>query len=251
MPGFGKPRSFIERLADFVGAFDAEQRRDDTHAQAGLNGQHFLAKLACAPELRRMLAFVCFHEAAARHKLALMEAILARAGELCPGAGSAVDVVHPEDDAPAHRAHARELYRLALALDPECAPARFNLGRLCEEGGETAEAIALYAEAARQHAHYRPHAELRSGLILEAEGLFDDALARMRTALAAAPSFGELHVRCARALRRNGDMEAALDAYGSTVDTVHYHAPEFTQLDPPSLRRASDLYAALLPRSSA
>lgn len=251
MPELGKPRSFIDRLAGFVGVFEAEQRRDDTYAQGGLNGQHFLAKLACAPELRRVLAWMCFHEAAARHKLALMEEMIGRANELCPGAGSAVDLVRPEAGAPAHRVHARELYELALELDPECAPARFNLGRLCEDRGERAEAITHYAEAAREQAYYRPHAELRTGLVLESQGLGADALARLRTALGATATFGELHVRCARALRANGDIEAALEAYGKTVETAHYYAPEFTQLDPPSLGRARELYAALVPRSSA
>jgi tetratricopeptide (TPR) repeat protein len=249
MPELGKPRSFIDRLASFVEVFDVEQRRDDTYAQGGLNGQHFLATLACAPELRRVLAFACFHEAAARHKLALMEEIMARAGELAPGAGAAVHVVQPEPGAPAHRAHSRELYELALQLDPECAPARFNLGRMCEDRGERAEAVAHYAESARQQGYYRPHAELRTGLMLESEGLADEALVRLRTALGATATFGELHVRCARALRRNGDIEAALEAYGKTVETAHYYAPEFTQLSPPALDRARELYASLLPRS--
>jgi len=251
MPELETPRSFVNALGAFVELFAREQRCDDTYAQGALNGQHFLAKLACAPALRRVLAFVCFHEAAARHKLALMEEILERACEICPGAGAALDVVHPAPGAPAHRAHARELYRQALELDPECAPARFNLGRMCEDQGDSAEAIALYAEAARQQPHYRSHAELRTGLLLEAEGRSEEALVRVRTALGATASFGQLHVRCARALRKSGDIEAALDAYGKTVETAHYYAPEFTQLDPPPLAQTAECYAALLPGAGA
>ena len=39
--------------------------------------------------------------------------------------------------------------------------------------------------------------------------------------------FGQYHVDLAEGLRRSGDIEAALEEFGRSLDFSHYYSPEF------------------------
>ena len=114
--------------------------------------------------------------------------------------GVELEAVAPEE--------AREAYRHALALDPQLAGPRVNLGRLLHEAGELAEAEQQYRHvlSGREHAL----AAFNLGVLLEDVKRDADAIHAYARAIAADPGLAEAHFNLARLYERRGDRHAAI-----------------------------------------
>ncbi|HVO17952.1 MAG TPA: tetratricopeptide repeat protein [Anaeromyxobacter sp.] len=111
-----------------------------------------------------------------------------------------------EDGAPAE---ARQAYARALELEPEHAGAHLNLGRILHEAGDLRQAEAHYRCALRDR-NRRAVAAYDLGVVLEDQGLWDDALFAYARAVEADPGLADAHHNLARLLERLGRTADAL-----------------------------------------
>ncbi|WP_413988618.1 tetratricopeptide repeat protein [Labrys okinawensis] len=104
-------------------------------------------------------------------------------------------------------------WRAVIAADPGSAEAKARLGRLLWEGGEIAEAVRWLTDAANAQAP----ASVWFDLATAREDLKDrkSAIAAYRKALSIRPDFAEAAVNLAIQLQEEGDMDAAMVAYGT------------------------------------
>lgn len=104
-------------------------------------------------------------------------------------------------------------WRAALAADARSAEAKARLGRLLWEGGEFEEAVRWLTDAANAKAP----ASVWFDLATAREDLKDrkGAIAAYRKALSIRPDFAEAAVNLAIQLQEEGDMDAAMIAYGT------------------------------------
>ena len=99
------------------------------------------------------------------------------------------------------------LYEKALALDPNCAPAHFNL----------AVALVRLEEFEKAERHYRaavqakPTAEAYNGLgfVLSRQGKLDEAVVQFREAIRVDPEYAAAYNNLAASLVQQGTMEEA------------------------------------------
>jgi tetratricopeptide (TPR) repeat protein len=104
---------------------------------------------------------------------------------------------------------ARELYRRALARDPDYADAHINLGRLLHEAGEVNAALVHY----RASLKVRPvdaTASFNLGVALEDLRLPGEAIAAYEQAIVADPNAADAHYNVARLLEQAGKPEIAV-----------------------------------------
>ena len=106
-------------------------------------------------------------------------------------------------------AEAREAYVRALALDPQHASARVNLGRWLQADGHPAEAVVQYRVALAAHPHH-PTAAFNLGTALEELGRRSEAIEAYRRAVAADADFADAHFNLARLYDQAGKRAAAL-----------------------------------------
>jgi tetratricopeptide (TPR) repeat protein len=111
-----------------------------------------------------------------------------------------------EDGAPGE---ARQAYARALQLDPHHGGAHLNLGRLLHEAGELREAEIHY-RAAFGDRDRRALAAYDLGVVLEDQGLLDDALLAYARAVQADPALADAHHNLSRLLERLGRTADAL-----------------------------------------
>ena len=107
---------------------------------------------------------------------------------------------------------AEQLYREALAIDPENADCLHLLGMIAFQFGNHAQAAALIRKAIAIHktaASY--HSNL--GNVLQAEGSLDEAEACYRRALELKPNQAEVHLNLGHILKANGHVDSALACY--------------------------------------
>ncbi|WP_284312541.1 tetratricopeptide repeat protein [Labrys miyagiensis] len=104
-------------------------------------------------------------------------------------------------------------WRAVLAADVRSAEAKARLGRLLWEGGEIEEAVRWLTDAANAKAP----ASVWFDLATAREDLKDrkGAIAAYRKALSIRPDFAEAAVNLAIQLQEEGDMDAAMIAYGT------------------------------------
>jgi pentatricopeptide repeat protein len=102
-------------------------------------------------------------------------------------------------------------YREALALDPDCASAHFNLAVSFVQAGRFGEAESHYRKALPG----RPTAETHNGLgyVLVRQGRADEAIAEFRKAIDASPTFTPAYNNLADALVKQGKLDEAETYY--------------------------------------
>jgi tetratricopeptide (TPR) repeat protein len=115
--------------------------------------------------------------------------------------GVDLETAAPED--------ARDAYARAVALDPRHASARVNLGRLLQEAGMAAEAVAQYRAALKARPGH-PTAAFNLGTALEDLGRRSEAIDAYRKALDADGDFADAHFNLARLYEQAGRRAAAL-----------------------------------------
>ena len=96
------------------------------------------------------------------------------------------------------------LYRIALMLDPMCAAALYNLGRLVATTDNVASAAHYVDRAAELDGYYKPHADLTIGVLLARKGNDEAATPRLLSAALSGCAFGEWHAELGRQLWRLG-----------------------------------------------
>lgn len=104
----------------------------------------------------------------------------------------------------------------AVAADPACAPAHYNLGQHHQGRGDSERAIAEFAAATRADPRYLD-AHLRHATLLLDRGRAAEALAPVRAALAIAPDQTDAVSLLCRAHAALGDPDAAEEAARAAV----------------------------------
>jgi Flp pilus assembly protein TadD len=106
-------------------------------------------------------------------------------------------------------------YAKALALDPDCPSAHFNLAVGAVQAGALGEAEAHYRKALPG----RPGAATHNGLgyVLARQGRDAEAIAEFRAAVAAEPTFTPAWNNLGEALARRGQLEEAAKAFGTSL----------------------------------
>ena len=104
---------------------------------------------------------------------------------------------------------AREAYAKAIELDPACADAHLNLGRLEHEAGELGKAEALYRRAVQcDPKDPIPHFNL--GVLLEDRERPDEAAAAYHQAIVRDPAMADAHYNLGLLLEARGRRDDAL-----------------------------------------
>lgn len=104
-----------------------------------------------------------------------------------------------------------ELYRQALALDPESPAASFNLGSALARAGEYVEAERLLRVALEK----RPNSQTWTGLgvVLRQQGRFDEAATSLEAAIEADPGNAAAYDHLGTIQVARGELEAAVRTY--------------------------------------
>ena len=108
-----------------------------------------------------------------------------------------------------------EEYRRAVELDPESAPAHYNLAAHLTRQGKLAEAEHHLRAALARDPNPKTYAGL--GFVLWKQGRTDEATARLREAIEADPTFVVAYEQLAAILVEQGEVEAAVLEYGHLV----------------------------------
>jgi tetratricopeptide (TPR) repeat protein len=108
-----------------------------------------------------------------------------------------------------------EMYRKSLELDPESAPAHYNLAASLARSGEFAEAERHFRAALEQ----KPNAQTFSGLglVLWQQGRADEAIASLHDAIEADPEYPAAYDQLGTILAEQGRLEGAADNYRLVV----------------------------------
>jgi predicted O-linked N-acetylglucosamine transferase (SPINDLY family) len=135
------------------------------------------------------------------------------------------------------------LVQRAVALRPDGAVYRNNLGQVLERLGRGDEAVAAYEAAIELDAHYA-EAFNNLGHILERRDHLAEAEAHYRTAIRLSPKYAEPHTNLGNVLKDRGELDEAIASYRRAIAlrpdlsllhsnlllTLHYHA-SFTPAD--------------------
>ena len=118
-----------------------------------------------------------------------------------------------------------ENYYKALALDPQCASAHFNLAVSLLRRDQLEEAAVQYKAALRA----KPTAETHNGLgfVLSKQGKVDEAIAQFREAIRANPKYTAAYNNLAGNLIKQGKLDEAASYYQTSLSekpsaTLHY-----------------------------
>ena len=118
---------------------------------------------------------------------------------------------------PAASTTRRARYEAAITLDPGYVPARVNLGTVRLLQGRAADALGLFAEAARLQPD---NADARNNLgrLLVAQGKPDEGIDHLRAAIGAQPAHAAAHFNLATALLQGkNDARGAIDHFREAI----------------------------------
>jgi len=107
---------------------------------------------------------------------------------------------------------AKEEYRKALAIRPDCAEAHNGLGLILDREGKSGEAMAHYEKALASQGDFA-EAHNNLGALLDREGRRDEAMAHYRKALALRPDMAAAHKNLGVMLAREGKRDEAIAHY--------------------------------------
>jgi serine/threonine protein kinase/Flp pilus assembly protein TadD len=158
-------------------------------------------------------------------------ALLRRAQQAFPGdfwinhdLGMALRHCHPPQNEEAIR-----FLTVAVALRPDSAGVRLNLGSTLARAGRLDEALVAYLQAIGLKPDYSK-AHLVLGLVLAEKGLLDEAVAACRRASQLKPDYGDAYYELGNLLVRTGRVDEALAAYRRAVDLMPDHAESHCNL---------------------
>ncbi len=198
---------------------------------------------AAAAARQRRAAAAAFLQAGLRHhQLLLLGEIMTPVGvEGAPGDPACAFFGHTDPAAACRReaAAAERHYRIALALAPDLAEAKYNLALLCRRDGALDEALLLFAGAASTPPHPRakPHAHLAANAFWQSAAIHHlrgdhGAVARAyERALTLLGNFGVDHLSVALFLRERGRLEEAAEHFERIMPYSHLYAAEFVEPD--------------------
>jgi tetratricopeptide (TPR) repeat protein/serine/threonine protein kinase len=216
-----KDRQELARLLALVRAVDTDPWRLALRAAAEKRDLQKLVDLAAAPDLIRQPAYtqgqlgglLCVNG-----KLAEGLGVLRRAQQLHPGdfwISASLSQYTSWADPPGHEEAVRSAW-MCVALQPENAGARLNLGSALFRQGKLEEAIAECREAIRlKQAYARAHENL--GRALDAQGRLDEAIAAYREAIRLKKDRPETHYVLGNALRAKGLLDEAIAEHRKAI----------------------------------
>jgi tetratricopeptide (TPR) repeat protein len=180
-----------------------------------------LVRLASHPEIERQPPLMLYQLASA---LALQDAVpeaaavLQRAQRRYPADFwiNALLAWQLTQLTPPQRERAIGYYRAALALRPQSAALRVNLGHVLLRHGQLDEAAACYDEALRLWPD-QPRVHVGLGLLARAQGRLPEALTRFREAIRLSPSYANAHYYLGDTLKDQGQLADALAAYEEAI----------------------------------
>jgi tetratricopeptide (TPR) repeat protein len=117
----------------------------------------------------------------------------------------------------------------AVALRPDSAPARVNLGNALLGKGLVEEAIGAYHKAIDLAPRFAP-AHTNLGVVLAAAGRLEAAIAEHRKAIDIDPRHPQTHFNLGLALHDNGQLEEAIAAYHKAIDLDPKYSPPHNNL---------------------
>ncbi len=109
-----------------------------------------------------------------------------------------------------------EQYRMALELDPESAAANQNLARNLADDGELISAEDHYRAAREQMPS--AGADTALGAVLHRQGRTDEAVASLREAIDADPTYAPAHDQLGTILAEQGKLEEAASSYRQVLE---------------------------------
>ena len=158
-------------------------------------------------------------------------ALLRRAQQAFPGdfwinhdLGMALHDCHPPQYEEAIR-----FLTVAVALRPDSAGVRLNLGNTLARAGRLDEAIVAYRQAIGLKPDYSM-AHLQLGLVLAEKGHLDEAVAACRRASQLKPDYGDAYYNLGTLLDRMGRVDEALAPLRRAIDLMPDHAESHCNL---------------------
>jgi serine/threonine-protein kinase len=182
-----KDRQELAQLLAIVRAVDTDPWRSALRAAAEKKDFQKLVDLAAAPDLIRQPAYTqgrLGELLCANGKLEEGLGVLRRARQVHPGdfwISRSLFYYTSLADPPGHEEAVRSAW-ICVALQPDNAGARLNLGNALAEQGKLEEAIAEYLQAIRIEKDYAV-AHTRLGYALHSKGQLDEAIAEYREAI--------------------------------------------------------------------
>lgn len=150
---------------------------------------------------------------------------------------------------------AEKCYRKALEMNPEFTEAHYNLAVILRRHGNSAAAVGHFQFASKEQPHPQgfPHAYLNANAFWHLAEMFDDtnesflAEPNYRDALTGQSNFGPYHVRFAEFLRKNGQLDEAMEQFDRTMPYSHRYTTEFVV---PDFEKADELAKQAPPSES-
>jgi len=221
-------------LQQVLSAADSDVWRRGVRAAREKNDRREMEKLAREVDTARQPPEALFILEMALRQRSATEAALAllrRAQQAFPGdfwinhdLGIALSHCHP----PRHEEAIRFL-TAAVALRPDSAGVRLNLGNTLARAGRLDEAVVAYRQAIGLKPDYT-NAHLRLGLILVEKGHLDEAAAAFRRASELKPDYGDAYYVLGNLLLHTGRVDEALATYRRAIDLMPDHAESHCNL---------------------
>ncbi len=111
---------------------------------------------------------------------------------------------------------AGEAFAIAVACDPHCAPAQYNLGIALEQQAQLDQAVACYRQAVQLHPDY-PEAWHNLGTSLSKQEHYEEAAHAFRQAIRCSPNYAKAHCGLGYALFELGRFDEACGSFREAI----------------------------------